>query len=52
MGLVVAFFLAVAAATISYALGQGGPIAGLVFLAVLFAGAAARVLQQALNPTR
>lgn len=50
MGLVVAFFLALAAATVSYAFGQGGPIAGMVFLAVLFAGAAARVLQRALGP--
>jgi hypothetical protein len=50
MGLVVTFFLAVAAATVSYALGQGGPIAGLVFLTVLFVGAALRVLQNTLNP--
>jgi hypothetical protein len=45
MGLVVSFFLALAAMTISYALGQGGPVAGLVFLTVLFIGAAIRVLQ-------
>jgi hypothetical protein len=50
MGLVVTFFLALAAAVVSYAFGQGGPIAGMVFLAVLFAGAAARVLRQTLNP--
>jgi hypothetical protein len=50
MGLVVAFFLALAAATVSYAFGQGGPIAGMVFLAVLFVGAAGRVLRQTLNP--
>lgn len=49
MGLVVTFFLALAAATISYALGQGGPVAGLVFLTVLFLGAAARVLRQTLS---
>jgi hypothetical protein len=50
MGLVVTFFLALAAATISYALGQGGPIAGMVFLTVLFIGAAARVLRQTISP--
>lgn len=49
MGLVVTFFLALAAAVVSYALGQGGPIAGMVFLAVLFIGAAARVARQTLN---
>jgi hypothetical protein len=45
MGLVVTLFLALAATTLSYALGQGGPVAGLVFLTVLFVGAALRVLQ-------
>jgi hypothetical protein len=50
MGLVVTFFLALAATTISYALGQGGPVAGLVFLTVLFIGAAARVLRLTINP--
>ena len=46
MGLVVGLFLALAASTIGYAwLGQGGAVAGLVFLAVLFIGAAIRVLQ-------
>jgi hypothetical protein len=29
---------------VSYALGQGGPVAGLVFLTVLFIGAAIRVV--------
>lgn len=43
MGLVVTLFLALAATTLSYALGQGGPVAGLVFLTVLFIGAALRV---------
>ena len=43
MGMVVTLFLALAAMTISYALGQGGPVAGLVFLTVLFIGAAIRV---------
>jgi hypothetical protein len=42
--MVVTLFLALAAMTLSYALGQGGPVAGLVFLTVLFVGAAIRVL--------
>ena len=50
MGLVVTFFLALAAMTVSYALGQGGPVAALVFLTVLFIGAAVRVVQQTLSP--
>jgi hypothetical protein len=45
MGLVVTFFLALAATAVSYAFGQGGPVAGLVFLTVLFIGAAIRVVQ-------
>ena len=44
MGMVVTLFLALAAMTLSYAFGQGGPVAGLVFFAVLFIGAAIRVL--------
>ena len=31
--------------TFSYAIGQGGPIAGLVFLTVLFCGAFLRLLR-------
>ena len=34
----VTFFIAVALAIVSWALGQGGPVAGLVFLAVLMVG--------------
>lgn len=45
MGMVVTLFLALAAMTVSYALGQGGPVAGLVFLAVLLIGAVTRVAQ-------
>lgn len=45
MGMVVTFFLALAATTVAYALGQGGPVAGLVFLAVLLIGAMVRVIQ-------
>jgi hypothetical protein len=45
MGMVVTLFLALAAMTISYALGQGGPVAGMVFATVLLVGAALRVFQ-------
>lgn len=46
MGLVVTLFLALAATTIGYAVfGQGGAVAGLVFLTVLFIGATIRVVQ-------
>jgi hypothetical protein len=46
MGLVVSLFLALATTTVAYAwLGQGGAVAGLVFLTVLFIGAALRVVQ-------
>jgi hypothetical protein len=44
MGLVVSLFLALTAMTIAYALGQGGPVAGLVFFTVLLIGAVIRVL--------
>jgi hypothetical protein len=43
--MVVTFFLALAAMTVSYAFGQGGPVAGIVFLAVLLIGAVVRVVQ-------
>ena len=45
MGMVVTLFLAIAAMAVSYALGQGGPIAGMVFFTVLLIGAALRVLK-------
>jgi putative effector of murein hydrolase LrgA (UPF0299 family) len=46
MGLVVSLFLALAATTVAYAwLGQGGAVAGLIFLAVLFIGASIRVFK-------
>jgi hypothetical protein len=45
MGMVVTLFLALAATTVSYALGQGGPVAGLVFFTVLLVGAVIRVFQ-------
>jgi hypothetical protein len=42
--MVVTLFLALAAMAVSYAFGQGGPVAGLVFFTVLFIGAAIRVV--------
>jgi hypothetical protein len=45
MVLVVSLFLALGGMVISYALGQGGPVAGLVFGAILFTGAFLRVLE-------
>lgn len=45
MGMTVTLFLALAATVISYALGQGGPVAGMVFATVLLIGAVLRVLQ-------
>lgn len=46
MGLVVTLFLALAATTIGYAwLGQGGAVAGMVFLVILLIGATLRVFK-------
>lgn len=45
MGMAVTLFLALAAMTLSYAFGQGGPVAGLVFFAVLLIGGGIRVFQ-------
>lgn len=48
MGLVVSLFLALGATTIAYAwLGQGGGVAGLVFLGVMLIGASIRVFKPA-----
>lgn len=52
MTLVVSLFLAIGAMTICYSIGQGGPVAGLVFLTVLFAGAFLRVAQPLLEKLR
>jgi hypothetical protein len=41
--MVVTLFLALAATIVSYAIGQGGPVAGMVFFTVLLIGAAMRV---------
>jgi hypothetical protein len=43
--MIVTLFLAIAAMTVSYAFGQGGPVAGLVFFTVLLIGAAMRIVQ-------
>jgi hypothetical protein len=45
MGMAVTLFLALAAMVVSYAFGQGGPVAGLVFFTVLLIGAVLRVVQ-------
>ncbi len=45
MGMVITLFLALAATTISYAFGQGGPVAGMVFFTVLLIGGVIRVLK-------
>lgn len=45
MGMVVTLFLALAAMVLSYAFGQGGPIAGMIFFTVLLLGAGLRVLK-------
>lgn len=47
MGMVITLFLALAATTVSYAFGQGGPVAGLVFFTVLLIGGVIRVLKPA-----
>jgi hypothetical protein len=41
--MVVTLFLALAAMTVCYALGQGGPVAGMLFFTVLLVGAVIRV---------
>jgi hypothetical protein len=46
MGMVVSLFLAIGAVTVVYGwLGQGGGVAGLVFLGVMLVGALIRVMQ-------
>jgi hypothetical protein len=46
MGLVVTLFLALGATTVGYAaFGQGGAVAGLIFLTVLFIGASLRIFR-------
>jgi prepilin signal peptidase PulO-like enzyme (type II secretory pathway) len=48
--MVVTLFLALAAMVVSYAFGQGGPVAGMVFFTVLLIGAVLRVLQPKSQP--
>ena len=53
MTLVVTLFLALAAMVISYAFGQGGPIAGLVFFGILLVGSIVKLtepLRERLRP--
>jgi len=46
MGMVITLFLALATTTVAYAVfGQGGPVAGIIFFAILLIGASLRVLQ-------
>lgn len=46
MGLVVTLFIALAATTVGYAwLGQGGAVAGMIFLAIVLIGATLRVFK-------
>jgi hypothetical protein len=46
MGLVVSLFLALGATTVAYAwLGQGGAVAGMIFLAIVLIGASVRVFK-------
>ncbi len=46
MGLVVTLFLAIAVTTVGYAwLGQGGGVAGMIFLTILLIGASVRVFK-------
>ncbi len=46
MGMVVALFLALATTAVGYSVfGQGGGVAGLIFLAILLVGASIRVLR-------
>lgn len=49
MILPVSLFLALAAMLLSYAIGQGGGVAGLVFLAVLMGGVSLRYAQPLLE---
>jgi hypothetical protein len=43
MTIVVSLFIALAGLVFMYSIGQGGPVAGMVFLAILFVGALLRV---------
>ncbi|MDX6600933.1 MAG: hypothetical protein QOF13_135 [Solirubrobacterales bacterium] len=46
MGMVVTLFLALATTAVAYSvLGQGGGVAGIIFLGILLIGASIRVLQ-------
>ena len=48
----VSFFIALALAVVSYALGQGGPVAGLVFFFAFFTGIVIKVLEPLLEKVK
>jgi hypothetical protein len=53
MTLVVTFFIALSAMVVSYAFGQGGPVAGLIFVLILTIGALVKLtapLRASLRP--
>lgn len=46
MGMTISIFLALATTTVAYAVfGQGGAVAGMIFLGILLIGASLRVLK-------
>jgi hypothetical protein len=45
MALVVTVFIALAAMVVSYAFGQGGPVAGLIFCVILVIGALVKLTE-------
>ncbi len=52
MVMVVSLFLALGAMVVSYAIGQGGPIAAIFFLGIVFVGALLRYAQPLLARLR
>jgi hypothetical protein len=45
MTLLVTLFIALSATVVSYAFGQGGPVAGLVFFAILLVGSIVKLTE-------
>jgi hypothetical protein len=45
MTLVVTLFLALAAMVVFYAIGQGGPVAGMIFLGIMLIGVTVRLTE-------
>ena len=52
MTIVVSLFVALAGLVFMYSIGQGGPVAGLFFFAILFVGALLRVTAPARHRLR